>query len=80
MLNDISAVFHNGWNYDYHFILKQLANKFEKKFECLLENTKKCERFSIWIEKEVAKIHKNANENVVTISYTVYLIDSAKII
>ena len=37
--NEISVVFHNGSNYDYHFIIKELANEFEGKFERLGENT-----------------------------------------
>ena len=31
--NEIPVVFHNGSNYDYHFIVKALANEFEGKFE-----------------------------------------------
>ena len=27
--NENSVVFWNVWNYDYHFIIKELANKFE---------------------------------------------------
>ena len=27
--NEIPVVFHNGSNYDYHFISKELANEFE---------------------------------------------------
>ena len=34
-----SIVFHNGSNYDYHFIIKKLAEKFEKQFTCLGDNT-----------------------------------------
>ena len=30
--NEIPVIFHNGSNYDYHFILKELANEFDKKF------------------------------------------------
>ena len=30
--NEISVVFHNGSNYDYHFIIKELANEFEEQF------------------------------------------------
>ena len=29
MPNEISVVFHNGIRYDYHFIIKELANEFE---------------------------------------------------
>ena len=35
---EIPIVFHNGSNYDYHFIVKELAEKFEGKFNCLAEN------------------------------------------
>ena len=31
----IPAVFHNGSTYDYHFIIKQLAEDFKGHFECL---------------------------------------------
>ena len=34
-----SIVFHNGSNYDYHFIIKKLAEEFEKQFTCLGDNT-----------------------------------------
>ena len=28
--NEILVVFHNGSNYDYHFIIKELANEFDR--------------------------------------------------
>ena len=31
----ISIIFYNGSTYDYHFIIKELANEFEGQFECL---------------------------------------------
>ena len=34
-------VFHNSSNYDYHFIIKQLAKEFKDRFEYLGENTEK---------------------------------------
>ena len=40
-LKQIFVIFHNGFTYDYHFIIKELAEKFEGKSECLGENTKK---------------------------------------
>ena len=52
MSNEIPAVFHNGSNYHHHFIIKQLTNEFEGKFECLGENTEKYKSFSVSIEKE----------------------------
>ena len=39
--NQIPVVFHNGSNYDYHFIIKELANKFKGQFECIGENVQK---------------------------------------
>ena len=42
------------------------------------ENTEKCKTFSIPIEKEVTKIDKDGNESVVTISYKIKFIDSAR--
>ena len=38
---EIPVVFHNGSTYDYHFILKQLAEEFEGEFKCFRENTEK---------------------------------------
>ena len=51
VLYEIPVVFHNGSNYDYHSIIKELANKFEEKFECLGESTEKYKTFSVPIEK-----------------------------
>ena len=48
----IPVVFHNGSKYDYHFVIKQLAEVFEGQFECLRENTEKFISFSVPIEKE----------------------------
>ena len=45
MLNEISVVFYNGSNYDYHFNIKELENEFERQFECLGENTEKYKFF-----------------------------------
>ena len=44
--HEIPVVFHNGSNYDYHFIIKELANKFDGQFECLRENKEKYKNFS----------------------------------
>ena len=41
MPKEIPVVSHNGSTYDYHFIIKDLAEKFEGKIECLGENTEK---------------------------------------
>ena len=71
-------VFHNGSNYDYHFITKVLANEFEGQVECLGENTGKHNPFSVPIKKEVKNIYNDGNESVVTISYKIKFIDSAR--
>ena len=39
--NEIPVAFHNGSKYDYHFTIKECANKFEGQFECFGENSKK---------------------------------------
>ena len=50
----ILIAFHNGSNYDYHFIIKALAE--EKQFTCLGRNTEKYINFTVQIEKEVTRI------------------------
>ena len=52
---NIPVVFHNGSAYDYHFIIKQLAEEFKGQFECLGENTEKYITFSVPIKKEFDK-------------------------
>ena len=49
---EISIVFHNDSTYDYHFIIKQLAEEFEGEFQCLGENTEKYITFSVLLKKE----------------------------
>ena len=58
----IPIVFHNGSNYDYHFIIKELAEEFKKQFTCLGENTEKYLTFTVPIEKEATRIDKNGEE------------------
>ena len=78
MPNEIPSVFHNGSNHDYHFIIKELAKEFEGKCECLEEITEKYKIFSVPTEKEVTNMDKDGNESVVTISYKINFIDSAR--
>ena len=54
--------FHNGSNYDYHFIVKLLAEEFKKQFTCLGENTEKYVNFTVPIKKEVTRIDKNGEK------------------
>ena len=76
--DEIPVVFHNGSNYDYHLIIKKLAKEFEGKFEFLGENTEKYKTFSIPIEKEVTKTDKDGSKSVVTVSYKIKFINSAR--
>ena len=46
MPNEIPVVFHSGSNYDYHFIIKELANEFKAQFEYLGENKEKYKTFT----------------------------------
>ena len=71
-------VFHNGSNYDYHFIIKELAQEFQKQFTCLGENTAKYITFTVPIEKEVTRIDKNGEEIAKNISYILHFIDRAR--
>ena len=67
---EIPVVFHNGSMYDYHFIMKELAEEFEGQFEFLGENTEKYIAFSVPIKKEL-----DSDE---TIMYKIKLINSFK--
>ena len=51
---EIPVHFHNGSKYDYHFIIKELAEEFKgENFECLAENSEKYISFSVPIKKEI---------------------------
>ena len=65
---EIPVVFHNGSTYDYRFIIKELAEEFEGKFECLGENTEKYITFLVPIKKEL--------DSGKSITYKIKLIDS----
>ena len=66
---EIPIVFHNGWTYDYHFIIKKLAEEIKGEFKCLGENTEKYITFSVPLKKE------NDNDNDKKITYKLMLID-----
>ena len=78
MPNEIPVVFHNDSNYGHHFIIKKLANEFEGKFECLGENSENQKNFFDSNTRKDTNIDKDGNENVVTISYKIKFIDSAR--
>ena len=61
MPDEVSVIFNNGSDYDYHFIIKELANNFEGQFEGLAENTEKYKTFSVPAEKEIRKVDKGGN-------------------
>ena len=65
----IPVVFHNGSNYDYHFIIKDLVKEFKGSFECLGENTEKYITFSVPIKKKIE------NKDL-ELSYKIKFIDS----
>ena len=65
---EVPVVFHNAFTYDYHFIIKELAKKFEGQFECLVENTEKYITFSVPIKKGL--------DNDKSIRYKINFIDS----
>ena len=78
MPDEIPVVFHSGSNYDYHFIIKQLANDLEGQFECIGENKEKYRTFSVPIKKEIIKIDKDGNKTDEVTSYKISFIDSAR--
>ena len=49
---EIPVKIHNGSKYDYHFIIRELAEDFKGQFECLGKNTEKYIIFSVPIKKE----------------------------
>ena len=75
---EVPVVFHCGSNYDYQFIIQELAEKFEGYFTYLGENTEKHLTFFAPIEKQVIRISKNGEEITKTISYRLKTIDSAR--
>ena len=58
-LKKIAIAFHNGSNFDYHFIIKELAEEFKKEITCLGENTEKYLTFTVPLENRVTKVDKN---------------------
>ena len=75
--NEILAVCHNNSIYNYHFTIKELANEFEEQLECFGEN-RKAQNFFHSNRERVTNINKNGNKSVVTLSYQINFIDSAR--
>ena len=61
-LKKIFMVFHNGSNYDYHFIIKGLADQFKRQCTFLELNSQKYVIFTVSIEKEVTRIDKHGEK------------------
>ena len=70
--------FQNGSNYDYHFVIKELANKFEGQFQYLAENIEKYKTFSVPTEEEIIKIDEDGNVDIIIISYKMKFIDGVR--
>ena len=71
---NIPITFYNGSNFDYHFIIKGLAEEFKKEFTFLGENTENNITFTVPIEKEVTRTDKNGEEikNIYILHITYY--------
>ena len=67
---DIFVVIHNGTNYDFHLITKELAEEFRTEIQCIPEDKEKYKSFSIPI------MYKECNDY--TIPYNLRFIDSNK--
>ena len=67
---EIPVKISNGSKYDYHFIIKELAEEFRVEFECLRENTEKYISFSVPIKKE--------HDNDKTITYKIKFVDTCR--
>ena len=67
---EIPVKIHNGSKYDYHFIIKELAEEFKGEFECLGENTEKYISFSVPIKKE--------HDNDKTVTYKIKFVDTCR--
>ena len=64
----ISIIFHNGSNYDYHFIMKELAKEFKKQFTFLGENTEKYITLTVPKKlQEMIKIEKKLQKVYLTV-------------
>ena len=69
----------NGYYYDYHFIINELAEEFENYFSCFRENTEKYITFTVSIEK-VTRTDKNGKINYKKYILKLHFIDSARFI
>ena len=75
---EIPVIFHNGLNYDYHFIIKELVKGFEEEFNGLRQNIEKYKTFPVPIINEVKRIDKNRKEITKAIYHKSEFIDTAR--
>ena len=64
-------VFHNGSSYDYNFIIKELAKKFEGEFNCLIKILKNTKPFQLQLQKMLKgliKTEKNYKDHMLQIT------------
>ena len=61
---EITIMFHNGSNYDYYFIKKELAEEFKGQFTCSGKNTEKYITFSVPIGKGIKIIGSYKNHTL----------------
>ena len=69
---EISIILDNGSNYDYHFIIEEIAEEFGKQVTCLAKNSQ------IKLLKKVTRTDKNGEELTKNNSYILQFIDSAR--
>ena len=71
-------VLHNGSNYDYHLLIKYLAEGFKRKFTCLGQNTEKYITLTVSTEQEVTRIDKKGEVITKNIFYKLQFIESTR--
>ena len=71
---DIPVVIHNGSNYDFHLIIKELAKEFREEIHFISDDKEKYKSFSIRIMHESVKTEAKEYE----ISYNLRFTDSNK--
>ena len=64
--------------FNYHFIIEELADKFERKFNSQGGNTETYITFPVPIKKGVTRVDKNGEEVTKTISYRLQFVDRAR--
>ena len=74
----IRAAFHNGSNYDYNFIIKELADEVRKQFIWLGENIENYATFTVPIKKVNMIIDKNGERITKIVSYILQFIDRVR--